>query len=140
MPRDSGYSLLNRVAICAVVLSTIYAGQAPAQDQRQTAAAVRPNMVGAYGPWLSERVLGDGPARLSFRTGKWKSLDEWRAPARERVWECMAPVDLGGKPEVRVDATGEFDGLHVERLSWQLPGGPRTEAIFLKPAGAKGPL
>src|SRR4051812_6153409 len=24
----------------------------------------RPNMVGAYGPWLSEKVLGDGPARL----------------------------------------------------------------------------
>src|SRR4051812_23503198 len=100
----------------------------------------RPNMVGAYGPWLSEKVLGDGPARLSFRTGRWKSLDEWRAAARERAWERIAPVDLGGKPEVRVDSTHEFDGLHVERLSWQLPGGPRTEAVFLKPAGAKGPL
>src|SRR6185369_1364527 len=32
--------------------------------------AVRLNMVGAYGPWLSEKVLGDGPARLPFRTGK----------------------------------------------------------------------
>ncbi len=140
MPRTSGYSQLYRVAICAGLLSVIHFTQALAQDQRQKAAEVRPNMVGAYGPWLSERVLGEGPARLSFRTGKWKSLDEWRAPARERVWDCMAPVDLGGKPEVRVDATSEFDGLHIERLSWQLPGGPRTEAVFMKPAGAKGPL
>ena len=97
-------------------------------------------MVGAYGPWLSEKVLGDGPARLSFRTDKWKSLNEWRPVARERVWDCLAPVDLGGKPEVQVDSTSEFDGLHIERLSWQLPGGPRTEAIYMKPAGAKGPL
>ena len=100
----------------------------------------RLNMVGAYGPWLSEKVLGDGPARLSFRTGRWKSLDEWRTVARERAWERIAPVDQGGKPEVRVESTKEFDGLHIERLSWQLPGGPRTEAVFLKPAGAAGPL
>src|SRR6185295_5579683 len=106
-----------------------------AQDQ-----PARLNMVGAYGPWLSEKVLGEGPARLSFRTGKWKSVDEWRPVARQRVLECLAPVDLGEQPDVRVDSTYEFDGLQIERLSWQLPNGPRTEAVFLKPAGAKGPL
>lgn len=97
-------------------------------------------MVGAYGSWLSDKVLGDGPARLSFRTGKWNSLDDWRRSARARVWECMAPVDLGGKPEVRVESTHEFDGLRIERLSWQLPCGPRTEAVFLRPAQAQGRL
>lgn len=108
----------------------------PAAD----APAVRPNMVGAYGPWLSEKVLGGGPARLSFRTDRWKSVDEWRTVARARVWECVSPVDQGGMPDVRVESTHEYDGLHIERLSWQLPGGPRTEAVFLKPAGANGPL
>jgi len=101
---------------------------------------IRSNMIGAYGPWLSDKVLTDGPGQLSFRTGKWKSLDEWRRTARARVWECMAPVDLGGQPDVRVEETYEFDGLHIERLSWQLPVGPRTEAVFLKPAHAKGRL
>jgi dienelactone hydrolase len=100
----------------------------------------RQNMVGAYGPWLSDRVLGDGPAELSFRTGKWKSFDEWRSLARARVLERIAPVDAGGLPEVRVESTLEYDGLHIERLSWQLPFGPRTEAVFLKPAGAHGRL
>jgi dienelactone hydrolase len=33
-----------------------------------------------------------------------------------------------------------YDGLDVEELTWQLPYGPPTEAVFLKPAGATGPL
>ena len=122
----------------AVHLLVVCDSHLAAQEQSPNTAPL--NMVGPYGPWLAEKVLGDGAARLSFRTGKWKAHDDWRGPVRERVWECMAPVDLGGKPEVRVESTHEFDGLHIERLSWQLPGGPRTEAVFLKPAGAKGPL
>jgi len=101
---------------------------------------MRKNMIGAYGPWAADRVLGKGPARLSFRTGKWKTLDAWRRVARKRLLECIAPVDLGGVPKVRVDSETVWDGLHIERLSWQLPMGPRTEAVFLKPAEAKGRL
>ena len=101
---------------------------------------VRPNMVGAYGPWLADEVLGREPGRLSFRTGQWGSVDEWRRAARPRVLERLAPVDLGGVPEVTVHSRHTFDGLAFERLSWQLPAGPRTEAVFIKPAGAEGPL
>jgi dienelactone hydrolase len=111
----------------------------PQEPQRAT-TEMRENMTGAYGPWLADRVLGKGPARLSFRTGNWKSLDTWRSTARKRVWEYMAPVDLGGVPQVRVESRHEYDGLQIERLSWQLPGGPRTEAVFLKPAKAIGKL
>lgn len=98
------------------------------------------NMLGAYGPWVSQEVLGDEPGRLSFRAGERRDTETWRQAGRDRVRELMMPVDLGGRPEVRVDATCEFDGLHVERLSWQLPCGPRTEAVFLRPAGATGRL
>lgn len=115
-------------------------GQAGGSVAENAPAAAPLNMVGAYGPWLAEKVLGDGPAKMSFRTGKWRNLDEWRTAGRARVWECMAPVDLGGRPVVRVDSTHEFDGLVIEHLSWQLAGGPRTEAVFLKPVGAKEPL
>lgn len=100
----------------------------------------RVNQTGSYGPWLSDKVLGDGPARLSFRTGKWKTVDEWRNVARKRALECIAPVDLGGKPVVTVTGRTTWDGLDVEFLSWQLPAGPKTEAVLLKPAGARGPL
>ena len=115
-------SCLRRVVVRLLLLGAL--GRMGIAQDGAAKEGPRPNMVGAYGPWLSEKVLGDGPARLSFRTGRWKSLDEWRAAARERAWERIAPVDQGGKPEVRVESTQEFDGLHIERLSWQLPGGP----------------
>src|SRR5262245_9347458 len=122
--------MTNAARLCQIaswgvlVLLGTHGREALAQDEAAKEGG-RPNMVGAYGTWLSEKVLGDGPARLSFRTGRWKTLDEWRDAGRARAWERIAPVDQGGKPEVRVESSREFDGLHVERLSWQLPGGPR---------------
>ena len=109
-------------------------------SQEPAATAMRPNMTGAYGPWLADRVLGNGPAQLSFRAGRWKSLNEWRRVARQRALERIAPVALNRIGEVRVESKGAYDGLHVERLSWQLEAGPRTEAVFLKPAGSAGRL
>ena len=97
-------------------------------------------MIGSYGSWLANKVLGDGPAKLSFRTGQWKNLNEWRKEARKKLIECIAPVDLGGKPEVKVESQFVYDGVHIEKLSWQLPNGPRSEGVFMKPAGAKGKL
>jgi dienelactone hydrolase len=103
-------------------------------------AAVPQNMTGAYGPWLADTVLGDQPAALSLRNGKFKNAKDWQAAGRKRVLECIAPVKLGGVPEVRVDGTGVIDGLQFEQLSWQLPAGPRTEAVVLKPQNATGKL
>ena len=36
--------------------------------------------------------------------------------------------------------TNVVEGVEAEILRWQLPYGPPTEAVFLKPAGATGPL
>ncbi len=102
--------------------------------------APRVNQVGSYGPWLADEVLGEGPGRLSFRNGKWKSVEQWQQAARKRVLECIAPVQLGATPVVTVTGRTTYDGLDIEVLSWQLPMGPRTEAVLLKPAGARGPL
>lgn len=98
-----------------------------------------PNMLGAYGPWAAG-LAGDGPGALSWRRGGWPDLESWRAQARARVWECLAPPDAGGLPPVELRRCYAYDGLHVEELSWQLPYGPPTEAILLKPLGAQGPL
>jgi dienelactone hydrolase len=111
-----------------------------AQGLSAQATPRRINQVGSYGPWLAGTVLGSAPGRLSLRTGKWKNVDEWRRAARSRTLECMAPVDLGGRPEVTVTGRTSYDGLDIEFLKWQLPAGPPTEAVLLKPAGARGPL
>ena len=95
------------------------------------------NMIGAYGPWAAA-IVGEKPARLSFRRRKWSkaNLAAWRRAARKRLMDLLAQPDAGGTPRVTVRRQSTCDGLSVEELSWQLPYGPPTEAIFLKPQGA----
>ncbi len=96
-------------------------------------------MIGPYGPW-AEGIVGEGPAQLSFRSDQHNDLEAWRKAARDRLRECLLQPDAGGVPKAAVQHQFQYDGLDVEHLSWQLPYGPPTEAVFLKPVGAKGPL
>lgn len=98
-------------------------------------------MIGAYGPWAAS-LAGEGPGRLSFRGPRFDAgrLDEWRREALGRVADLLRSPDAGGVPDAEVQHQLEFDGLHVEHLRWQLPYGPPTEAVFLKPIGAEGRL
>jgi dienelactone hydrolase len=91
-------------------------------------------MIGAYGPWAAS-LVDDGPAAFSFRRDAWTDVEAWRPVARQRLLDRLARPDTGGTPEVTVRRQFTYDGLHIEELSWQLPYGPPTEAIFLKPAG-----
>ena len=113
----------------------------PGRSIPQGADEVDANMIGAYGPWAAG-LVGEGPARLSFRQERFRpaSIDDWRNQARGRLRECLLQPDTGATPKAQVQHQLEFDGLHVEHLSWQLPYGPPTEAVFLKPAGARGRL
>jgi dienelactone hydrolase len=97
------------------------------------------NMIGAYGGFAAE-VLGEGPAELSFRNPRFDDVEAWRAEARAKALELLAQPDTGGTPETELVGKAVVDGVEVERLRWQLPYGPPTEAVFLKPEGAKGPL
>ncbi|MCZ7644152.1 MAG: hypothetical protein M5U26_02545 [Planctomycetota bacterium] len=94
-----------------------------------------PNVIGAYGPWAAG-LLGDKPPELSLRTGRFKNVAAWRRRARAKVLELLAPPEMPRTPRPRVEARGYYEGLYFERLSWQLPWGPRTEAVFLKPESA----
>jgi dienelactone hydrolase len=96
---------------------------------------MHPNMIGAYGPWAAQ-LVGREPGACSLRSGRFTDLDAWRQQARARVWDCLLAPELPPLPAVTVEWTGIYDGLHAEKLSWQLPYGPRTEAVLLKPAGA----
>ncbi|MGH9840715.1 MAG: alpha/beta hydrolase family protein, partial [Blastocatellia bacterium] len=99
---------------------------------------MKETMLGAYGDWASAH-LGEGPARLSFRQPRFRAQDinRWRSEARQRLNDCLLMLASSGAPKVEVQHQFEFDGLHIEHLQWQLPYGPATEAIFLKPAGAR---
>jgi dienelactone hydrolase len=96
------------------------------------------SLIGHYGPWAAS--LMDDPAPLSFRHNKWIDLEQWRKQAMEKMLEFVAMPDAGGVPNVTVNKKYVYDGLDIEEISWQLPYGRPTEAILLKPKGAKGPL
>lgn len=104
-----------------------------------TKSPVTPNTIGLYGPWAAA-LAPDGPAAFSFRNGIFIDVDPWREQARARLLERLAQPDTGGVPQVTVHRTIHYDGLHIEDLSWQLPYGEPTQAYFLKPEGATGPL
>jgi dienelactone hydrolase len=97
------------------------------------------SIIGGYGPWAASLHASQLPA-LSFRRKEWSNLATWRKVAKKRVMELMAIPDIGALPQVTLKRQFNYDGLHVEELTWQLPYGRPTEAILLKPANAKGPL
>jgi dienelactone hydrolase len=95
-------------------------------------------MIGSYGPWAAS-IAPDPPA-LSLRRGSWTDLDAWRTAARERLMQRLAQPETGGVPAVTVRRRYALDDLEVEELSWQLPYGPPTEAVLVRPRGAPGRL
>jgi dienelactone hydrolase len=97
-----------------------------------------PNMIGAYGEWASQSL--QDPPRLSFRQPIFKNADAWRPVARSKFRESLLGPDGAATPVPAVQHKLEFDGLSIEHLQWQLPYGPPTEALVLKPAGATGRL
>ena len=97
-----------------------------------------PNMLGEYGDWAAQLV--SDPPRLSFRRPGWESVENWQRQARQRYREALLQPDTGGTPKAVIQHHIEFDGLAIDHLHWQLPYGPPTEALVLKPAGATGRL
>jgi dienelactone hydrolase len=95
-------------------------------------------MIGAYGDWAAQ--LAPDPPRLSFRQSRFRNVDAWQIEARERYRQALMQPDTGGVPNAAVQHHLDFDGLSIEHLTWQLPYGPPTEALLLKPANASGKL
>ena len=97
------------------------------------------SIIGAYGKWAAGLNDNKLPA-LSFRKQEFLNMDSWKKSARQRLTERLSVPDIGGLPNVTLKKQYSYDGLHIEELSWQLPYGPPTDAILLKPMNVKGKL
>lgn len=97
------------------------------------------SVIGQYGPWAAS-LTGNKLPSLSFRNKEWTDLKKWKETAAIRLKERLMIPDIGGTPSVTLKKQYVYNGLHIEELTWQLPYGRPTEAIFLKPDGAKDPL
>ena len=103
-----------------------------------TSPASTPSIIGHYGSWAAS--LAPNPPALSFRQDAQTNVDAWRKEAHRKVIDCLGIPDIGTNSEVTVKKKYTYDGLDIEELSWQLPYGRATQAVLLKPTGAKGPL
>ena len=97
------------------------------------------SIIGKYGEWATQ-LRGKQLPKLSFRNSKFNDLKAWQKVAKNQTIERMAIPEIAGLPKVTVVETLTYDGLHIEKLTWQLPYGRPTEAILLKPLNAKGKL
>lgn len=97
------------------------------------------SIIGKYGEWATQLKDRQLP-KFSFRNTKYVDLNNWQISAKKQLVERMAIPEIGGIPKVKIVETFTYDGLHVERITWQLPYGRPTEAILLKPLNAKGKL
>jgi dienelactone hydrolase len=125
---------------CAGVVPLVSAsyGRAEGSEQMPNEGVTMPNMLGAYGRWAAESM--QDPPRLSFRQPMFTDSGAWRPIARSQFREKLMQPGGASTPVAAVLRQFEFDGLSIEHLQWQLPFGPPTEALFLKPAGSKGKL
>jgi dienelactone hydrolase len=96
------------------------------------------SIIGAYGEWAAR--LAPDPPRLSFRRNSFKDVKSWQQLARRRFRELLLQPPTGGVPKAELQHQTEWDGVAIEHIRWQLPYGPPTEALVLKPAGARGRL
>ncbi len=110
-----------------------------AADAPAVAANIDPNMLGVYGPWAAS-IVGDQPARLSFRQDRFQDLDAWRTAARQRVADCLMQPEPATIRDVQLQPAESFDDLSIQRVSWQLPYGARTQAVVIKPKNHTGRL
>jgi dienelactone hydrolase len=119
-----------------------FANQHQAADTHQPPGAADDSslsIIGPYGAWAASLIEKEIPS-LSFRNPSFRNLEAWKKTARNKVLERLHVPDLGGMPLVKVNRQYDFDGLHVEELSWQLPYGRPTEAVLLRPLNKTGKL
>jgi len=98
-----------------------------------------PLLLGDYSCWLAEQMNPERVPEYSFLNPVYKDVEKWREQAR-KVFESFVLAPELAVPKVALLWTRNYDGLQIEKLSWQLPFGPATEAYFLKPENHKGPL
>lgn len=150
---DSRRAFLKLTSMSGLSLgfASIFPGCVSSTDKKSELAAVQPgndntnsqdkdlSIIGLYGPWATTLIQSELPG-LSYRRNEFKDIEAWRKVARASLVDRMAVPPLGGTPKVTVKEQFIYDGLQIEKITWQLPYGRPTEAVVLKPVNAKGPL
>ncbi len=96
-------------------------------------------IIGQIGEY-AHKINANKIPKLSFRNPAFKDLKGWKKTAKKAFTDRMAYTKLNGLPKVTVHESYEYDGLQIEKISWELPYGRPCQAIVLKPLNSKGKL
>lgn len=114
-----------------------FAGSPGSNDANMTETGK--SIIGIYGEWAANLASKKLPI-YSFRKKEWNDFEKWKKAAKECVNQRLAIPEIDETPEINLVKQYTYDGLHIEELSWQLPYGPPTQAILLKPLNTDGQL
>jgi dienelactone hydrolase len=143
--QDSRRAFLSKTALATAALPLLsgtvtaaFKNMAPTVKSIPMKADISKSPIGQYGPWLASQM--QDPPKLSFRNDIWSKFEDWKPSAFAKAQEQIAEPLIKDKIVVTLKRQYNYDGLHIEELSWQLPYGRPVEAIFLKPENSAGKL
>ncbi len=96
------------------------------------------SLIGQYGLWANGLISKTLP-KFSYRRNEWSDIKTWKKAAHQQLTDRLSIPDIKA-PAYKIVKEYEYDGLKIEELQWQLPYGPATDALLLKPARTKGKL
>jgi len=94
--------------------------------------------LGAYADEFMKMAMGVRPRRSFLASDL--SPDQWRKEARAAAAGLLGNTPARPKLRVESDGVTEYNHVRIEKLRWQLPYGPATEALFLTPSQYSGKL
>ncbi len=80
------------------------------------------------------------PPSLSYLSQDWPNVEQWKSIARAKVHELMSFQPPETSLDASTDSVREHEGLVIERISYNMPYGPRTEGFFMYPEERSGRL
>ena len=143
--QDSRRAFISKTAMATVglpllpgTMSAAFDNMLPSSKPIPMNAVLQKSLIGPYGPWLASQM--PDPPKLSFRNDIWSKIEDWKPSAHAKAQEQIAEPLIKDTIAVTTKKKYSYDGLHIEKLTWQLPYGRPVEAIFLKPENSTGKL
>ena len=142
--QGSRRDFLSKTALASVALPLLPGTISAAFNNTLTSnplpmnADISKSLIGQYGPWLASQM--QDPPKLSFRNDIWSNIEDWKPSAHAKAQEQIGEPLIKETITVTVKRKFNYDGLHIEELTWQLPYGRPVEAIFMKPENSAGRL
>ncbi|MFQ6095630.1 MAG: hypothetical protein ACE5NN_05760, partial [Candidatus Bathyarchaeia archaeon] len=89
---------------------------------------------------MVDSVAASSEQSLSYLTRNWPELEVWHTRARAKVFELLSFNPPKTALNATVDAQREEEGIVAEKISYDMPYGPRAQGFFLYPKKRDGRL